>query len=52
MTSPSPDYYAVLQVPRGASQQEVARAYRALMRGGRADPGPETDMSVIGEPQP
>ena len=32
MTSPSPDYYAVLQVPRGASQQEIARAYRALMR--------------------
>lgn len=32
MTSPSPDYYAVLQVPRGAPQQEIARAYRALMR--------------------
>jgi DnaJ-class molecular chaperone len=32
MTSPSPNYYAVLQVPRGASQQEIARAYRALMR--------------------
>ncbi|HKS01362.1 MAG TPA: J domain-containing protein [Arthrobacter sp.] len=32
MTSPSPDYYAVLQVPHGASQQEIARAYRALMR--------------------
>jgi DnaJ-class molecular chaperone len=32
MTSPSPDYYAVLQIPRGASQQEIARAYRGLMR--------------------
>lgn len=32
MTSPSPDYYAVLRIPRGASQQEIARAYRALMR--------------------
>lgn len=32
MTSPSPDYYAVLQIPHGASQQEIARAYRALMR--------------------
>ena len=32
MTSPSPDYYAVLHVSRGASQQEIARAYRALIR--------------------
>ena len=32
MTSPSPDYYAVLQIPHGASQQEIARAYRAQMR--------------------
>ncbi|MFF2318557.1 J domain-containing protein [Arthrobacter sp. NPDC058097] len=32
MTSPTADYYAVLQIPRGASQQEIARAYRALMR--------------------
>lgn len=32
MTSPSPDHYAVLQIPHGASQQEIARAYRALMR--------------------
>lgn len=32
MTSPPPDYYAVLRIPHGASQQDIARAYRALMR--------------------
>ncbi|MFC7850331.1 J domain-containing protein [Arthrobacter sp. NPDC057388] len=32
MPGPSPDYYAVLQVQHAASQQEIARAYRALMR--------------------
>ncbi|MDQ1058606.1 DnaJ-class molecular chaperone [Arthrobacter globiformis] len=32
MTRPVPDYYAVLNVSRGASPQEIARAYRALMR--------------------
>lgn len=32
MTSTTPDYYAVLQIPHGASQQEIARAYRALVR--------------------
>ena len=32
MTRPVPDYYAVLHVSRGASPQEIARAYRSLMR--------------------
>lgn len=32
MNRPVPDYYAVLHVSRGASSQEIARAYRALMR--------------------
>ena len=32
MTSPTPDYYAVLQIPQAASQQEIARAYRTQMR--------------------
>jgi DnaJ-class molecular chaperone len=32
MTRPAPDYYAVLQIPHRASQQEVTRAYRALVR--------------------
>jgi DnaJ-class molecular chaperone len=32
MTRPAPDYYAVLQIPHRASQHEIARAYRALMR--------------------
>ncbi|MDR6415125.1 J domain-containing protein [Pseudarthrobacter sulfonivorans] len=45
MTS-KPDYYDVLRVKPAASQQEISRAYRALMRthhpdldGGRADGG-------------
>ncbi|PNH85653.1 J domain-containing protein [Arthrobacter sp. AFG20] len=32
MARPVPDYYAVLHVSRGASPQEIARAYRSLMR--------------------
>jgi DnaJ-class molecular chaperone len=32
MTSPSPDYYAALEIPHDASQQEIARAYRTMMR--------------------
>lgn len=45
MTNP-PDHYAVLHIPRDSSQQQIARAYRALMRshhpdmeGGRAPAG-------------
>jgi curved DNA-binding protein CbpA len=34
-----PDYYAVLHVPRGATQQEIARAYRSLMRTHHPDLG-------------
>jgi DnaJ-class molecular chaperone len=45
MTSPSPDYCAVLQVPRGASQQEIARAYRALMRRHHPDVAGEDALS-------
>jgi DnaJ-class molecular chaperone len=32
MASDFPDHYAVLHVPRTATQREIARAYRALMR--------------------
>jgi curved DNA-binding protein CbpA len=32
MSSTLPDHYAVLHVPRSATQQEIARAYRSLMR--------------------
>jgi curved DNA-binding protein CbpA len=39
MTVPVPDHYAVLHVPRGASPQEIARAYRALMRRHHPDVG-------------
>jgi curved DNA-binding protein CbpA len=39
MTVPVPDHYAVLQVPHAASQQEIARAYRALMRRHHPDMG-------------
>jgi curved DNA-binding protein CbpA len=31
MASALPDHYAVLHVPRGATQQEIARAYRSLL---------------------
>lgn len=33
------DYYAVLHVPRSATQQEIARAYRSLMRTHHPDLG-------------
>ncbi|MFP3462689.1 J domain-containing protein [Arthrobacter globiformis] len=39
MTVPVPDHYAVLRVSRGASPQEIARAYRALMRRHHPDMG-------------
>lgn len=32
MRNQQPDYYAVLNVARTATRQEIARAYRALMR--------------------
>ena len=32
MTNQLPDYYGVLNVARTATRQEIARAYRALMR--------------------
>ena len=32
MTSPTEDFYQVLGVPRGASQEEIQRAYRRLAR--------------------
>ncbi|WP_104141115.1 J domain-containing protein [Arthrobacter sp. ZGTC131] len=32
MSSNPPDHYAVLHVSRSATQQEIARAYRSLMR--------------------
>jgi len=35
--SKTPDYYAILQVPRDASQQQISRAYRALMRSHHPD---------------
>ncbi|MFP3462301.1 J domain-containing protein [Arthrobacter globiformis] len=50
MTSPSPDYYAVLRIPRGATQQEIARAYRALMR--RHHPDVASGDAVPAELQP
>jgi len=39
MTVPVPDHYAVLHVSRGASPQEIARAYRALLRRHHPDVG-------------
>jgi DnaJ-class molecular chaperone len=35
--SNTPDYYATLHVPRDASQQQISRAYRALMRSHHPD---------------
>jgi DnaJ-class molecular chaperone len=32
-----PDYYATLHVPRDATQQQISRAYRALMRSHHPD---------------
>jgi DnaJ-class molecular chaperone len=55
MTS-QPDYYDVLQIAPAASQQEISRAYRALMRthhpdldGGAADREEVTGGEVTGE---
>lgn len=47
MTS-QPDYYAALRVKPDASQQEISRAYRALMRTHHPDrhPGPEGQQPV------
>ena len=42
MTS-QPDYYAVLRVRPAASQQEISRAYRALMRTHHPDVGGGTE---------
>jgi len=39
MANTPPDYYAVLHVPRSATQQEIARAYRSLMRTHHPDLG-------------
>lgn len=41
MTVPVPDHYDVLHVSRGASPQEIARAYRALLRRHHPDVGGE-----------
>jgi DnaJ-class molecular chaperone len=35
--SKTPDYYAALHVPRDATQQQISRAYRALMRSHHPD---------------
>ncbi|WP_104045844.1 J domain-containing protein [Arthrobacter sp. ZGTC412] len=35
--SNTPDYYATLHVPHDASQQQISRAYRALMRSHHPD---------------
>jgi DnaJ-class molecular chaperone len=32
-----PDYYGILHVPRDATQQQISRAYRALMRSHHPD---------------
>lgn len=49
MINQLPDYYAVLNVARTATRQEISRAYRALMRlhhpdleGRSADGGPDS----------
>jgi curved DNA-binding protein CbpA len=39
MANTPPDYYAVLHVPRSATQPEIARAYRSLMRRHHPDLG-------------
>ncbi len=52
-----PDYYGILHVPRDATQQQISRAYRALMRShhpdldaGRAHPGSRTNGTGTGPP--
>ncbi|WP_458779579.1 J domain-containing protein [Arthrobacter sp. D3-16] len=35
--SQTPDYYATLHIPHDATQQQIARAYRALMRSHHPD---------------
>lgn len=54
-----PDYYGTLRVPRDATQQQISRAYRALMRShhpdldaGRANPGTRTNGPGTGPPPP
>ncbi|MDQ0922002.1 DnaJ-class molecular chaperone [Pseudarthrobacter sp. W1I19] len=54
-----PDYYATLRVPRDATQQQISRAYRALMRShhpdldaGRANPGSQQGSPVKIPQQP
>jgi DnaJ-class molecular chaperone len=54
-----PDYYATLRVPRDATQQQISRAYRALMRShhpdldaGRATMGSQQSVPVTAPPQP
>jgi curved DNA-binding protein CbpA len=47
MTSGAPDYYALLHVDPTASQQEIARAYRSLMRTHHPDVGKEPDQQEL-----
>lgn len=49
MSSDFPDYYAVLHVPRTATQREIARAYRSLMR--KHHPDLDNPTAVPGELQ-
>lgn len=47
-----PDYYGTLRVPREASQQQISRAYRALMRSHHPDldAGRANPSSQAGDP--
>jgi curved DNA-binding protein CbpA len=52
-----PDYYRILRVPPDATQQQISRAYRALMRShhpdldaGRASAGPHLGDAETGPP--
>jgi DnaJ-class molecular chaperone len=52
-----PDYYAALRVPRDATQQQISRAYRALMRSrhpdldmGRANAGGQGPVAELPAP--
>ncbi|NKX54147.1 J domain-containing protein [Arthrobacter mobilis] len=56
MNGPRPDLYAVLQVERTASQEEIRRAYRRLMRSfhpdlqpqpGEGEPAPVADLHAV-----